>query len=66
MKHKKAKPGLEALYARIDAVKMSTADRQIAKASLAQADALADFILGTIRLAKRLLAPRARAAHTSA
>jgi len=52
-------PGLEAIYARLDEIHMSPADRLNARAALAQADALADFILGAIDLAKRLLRPRA-------
>jgi len=58
--------GLEALYARLDEIHMSPADRLNARASLAQAEALADFILGTLDLAKRLLgarAPRPTSAH---
>ena len=52
-------PGLEAIYARLDEIHMSPADRLNARAALAQADALADFILRAIDLAKRLLRTRA-------
>ena len=52
-------PGLEAIYARLDEIHMSPADRLNARAALAQADALADFIVGVIDLAKRLLRTRA-------
>lgn len=58
MNQDRSNPGLEALYARLDEIHMSAADRQIARVSLAQADALADFILGTLDLAKRLLGAR--------
>jgi hypothetical protein len=62
----KRKSGLEALYARVEAVRMSSADRESARASLAQADAVAQTILAAIGLARRLLAPRPGHAHTSA
>jgi hypothetical protein len=55
----KRNPGLEAIYARLDEIHMSPADRQNARAALAQADALADFILGAVDLAKRVLRTRA-------
>jgi len=55
MKRNQSSPSLSALYARIDKVRMSPADRQNAKAALAQADALADDILAAIDLAKRLI-----------
>lgn len=55
----RSNPGLEALYTRLDEIHMSPADRLNARASLAQADALADFILGTLDLAKRLFRARA-------
>jgi hypothetical protein len=61
MKRNRSNPGLEAIYARLDQIQMSAADRLNARAALAQADALADFLLGTIELAKRLL--RTRALH---
>ena len=62
----KRNPGLEAIYARLDEIHMSPADRQNARAALAQADALADFIVGAVDLAKRLLrtgAVRPTSAH---
>ena len=59
MKKDRSKPSLEAIYARLDQIHMSPADRLNARAALAQADALADFLLGTIDLAKRLLGTRA-------
>jgi len=55
----KRNPGLEAIYARLDEIHMSPADRQNARAALAQADALVDFILDAVNLAKRLLRTRA-------
>lgn len=59
MNQDRSNPGLEALYARLEEIPMSAADRQIARTSLAQADALADFILGTIDLVRRLFGARA-------
>ena len=58
MNRNQPKPGLSALYARIDKVRMSTADRLNAKAALAQADALADAILAAIDFAKRVFGAR--------
>jgi hypothetical protein len=58
MNQARSNPGLEALYARLDEIHMSPADRLNARAALAQADALADLILGTIDLVKRLLRTR--------
>ena len=58
MKQAHSNPGLEALYARLDEIYMTPADRLNARAALAHADALADFILGTIDLAKRLFGAR--------
>jgi len=55
----KRNPGLEAIYARLDEIHMSPADRLNARAALAQADALVDFILGAVDLAKRVLRIRA-------
>jgi hypothetical protein len=51
-------PGLSAIYARIDKVRMSPADRLNAKAALAQADALADAILAAIDFIKRVFGAR--------
>jgi hypothetical protein len=59
MKQARSNPGLEALYARLDEIPMSAGDRLNARAALAQADALVDFILATLDLAKRLLGARA-------
>jgi hypothetical protein len=59
MKQARSNPGLEALYARLDEIHMSAADRLNARAALAQADALVDFILAILDLAKRLLGARA-------
>jgi hypothetical protein len=55
----KRNPGLEAIYARLDEIHMSAADRLNARAALAQADALADFLLAVIDLARRVLHIRA-------
>ena len=44
MDRSKRNPGLEAIYARLDEIHMSPADRQNARAALAQADALADEV----------------------
>jgi hypothetical protein len=59
MSHARSNPGLEALYARLDEIHMSAADRLNARAALAQADALADAIVGMIGLVKRLFRARA-------
>jgi hypothetical protein len=58
MSHARSNPGLEALYARLDEIHMSAADRLNARAALAQADALVDAILGMISLVKRLFGGR--------
>lgn len=58
MKQARSNPGLESLYVRLDEIQMSPADRLNARAALAQADVLADFILGIIDLAKRLFGAR--------
>ena len=50
MNRKRKDKGLEALYARLDEIRMSEAERQQARAALAQADALADFLLRATRL----------------
>jgi hypothetical protein len=65
-KHKQRKPGLEALYSRIDSMNMSETDRIIAKARLAQADAIAGLMHDAVGLLKRLAASRPGHAHTSA
>lgn len=49
---------LSAIYARLDAVRMSAADRANAKAALAQADAVADAALAIADFAKRLFGAR--------
>jgi len=59
MKVERDTRSLEAMYARLDEIHMSPADRQNARAALAQADALAGLIVGAIGLAKRLLRTRA-------
>lgn len=59
MKRKTTKSGnLSALYARLDAVRMSQADRANAKAALAQADAVADAVLAIADIVKRLFSTR--------
>lgn len=45
---------LEAFYLRLDKMRMTAADRELAKARLAQADALAKGMLGAAGLLKRL------------
>jgi len=59
MKNERSHRGLESIYARLDEIQMSPADRLNARAAIAQADALAEFIRGAIDLAKRLLRTRA-------
>lgn len=66
MNQKRSNPGLQALYARLDEIHMSPADRLAARSALAQADALADFLLGAMRLARRLAGARPRGARYSA
>ena len=59
MNRKRKDKGLEALYARLDEIRMSPADRQAARSALAQADAVADFLLRATRLLAGLrAAPR--------
>jgi hypothetical protein len=55
MKRTPTNPGLSAIYARIDKVRMSPADRLNAKSALAQADALADALLAATDFIKRVL-----------
>jgi hypothetical protein len=64
-RNRKTTPGgsLAALYDRLDAVRMSAADRASAKAALAQADAVAGSLLAIVDFAKRLLG--ARTLHAS-
>jgi hypothetical protein len=49
---------LDALYRRLDAVRMNSAERADAKLALAQADALASTLLAAADFAKRLLGAR--------
>ncbi|HET9734688.1 MAG TPA: hypothetical protein VFP62_05405 [Burkholderiales bacterium] len=59
MKRKTTKSGnLSALYVRLDAVRMSQADRANAKAALAQADAVADAVLAIADFVNRLFSAR--------
>ncbi len=51
---------LEALYISVDKIRMSEADRHMAKVRLAQADAFAGLLLGGVDLVKRLLGSRPR------
>lgn len=60
------KSSLALLYKRIDQVRMSPADRAQAKASLAQADAVADALLVLGGALKRLFALRPTALHSRA
>lgn len=66
MNQKRKNSGLEALYARLDEIRMSEAERLQARAALAQADALAEFLLGAMRLARRLAGARPRGRRYSA
>jgi len=59
------KPGLEALYARLDEIHMSPADRQNARVALAQADALADILVAILELPRRLIGNRARTRYSA-
>ena len=49
---------LEALYARLDRVRMTEADRQMAKANLARAEALANFLQRLAAALARLMRGR--------
>ena len=53
MNRKRKDKSLEALYARLDEIRMSPADRQTARSALAQADAVADFLLSVARRRSR-------------
>jgi len=46
---------LEVLYRRLDEVRMTAADRELAKARLAQADAVAGFFLAVAAGFRRLM-----------
>jgi hypothetical protein len=59
MKSDRSNRSLKSIYARLEEIQMSPADRLNARAAIAQADALAEFIRGAIDLAKRLLRTRA-------
>lgn len=52
---------LEALYAHLDRVRMTQADRHMAKVHLARAEALANFLHGAVAGLTRLI--RARSAQ---
>jgi hypothetical protein len=52
---------LEALYAHLDRVRMTEADRQMAKANLARGEALADFLHRAVAGLTRII--RARSAR---
>jgi hypothetical protein len=52
---------LEALYAHLDRVRMTEADRHMAKVHLARAEALADFLHGAVAGLTRII--RARSAR---
>lgn len=57
---RKTTPGasLSALYDRLDAVRMTAADRAYARSALAQADAVAGSLLAFAGFAKRLFGAR--------
>jgi hypothetical protein len=57
---------LNALYSRLDEVRMTSADRQLAKASLAKGDALATLLLAAVAFVARLATARPDPAHWSA
>lgn len=57
---------LNTLYSRLDEIRMTSAERQLAKASLAQGDALAALLLAAAALVVRLVTPRPDPAHWSA
>lgn len=55
---------LNTVYARLETVPMAPADRQLAKARLAQADALGAFLVGVAAVIQRLLdSPQPNPAH---
>jgi hypothetical protein len=57
---------LEALYARLDRVRMTEADRHMAKAHLARAEAFANFLHGAVAGLTRIIRARsAQAARSS-
>lgn len=57
---------LTTFYARLDALPMSRAERDLAKARLAQGDALGEFLVAAIALIQRLGSPQPRPAHSRA
>ena len=65
MNQKHSNPGLQALYTRLDEIRMSQAERQQARAALAQADAAVDLVLDLARLVKRLAGARARTGYSA-
>lgn len=54
-KQSRSEANLNDLYARLDAVRMSSHEREHAKASLARAEAVAEAVFHAIDQAKRLL-----------
>mgnify|MGYP001182372257 CR=1 FL=1 len=62
MSKQPSNPGLEAIYARLDEIRMTEADRQAARAALAQADALVDAAFAVKDAVARLFRAR-RLAH---
>jgi hypothetical protein len=52
------KTGLAAIYARLDEIRMTDADRQAARAALAQADALVDAAFAVKDAVARLFRTR--------
>lgn len=55
---------LNTLFARLDSIPMATAERQLAKARLAQADAVGAFLVGIVGVIQRLLdSPQPNPAH---
>lgn len=65
MRQVRSNPGLEALYARLEEIHISPADRQNAKAALAQADAMADVLIAVLELPRRLFGARARTRYSA-
>ena len=55
----------EPLYARVEALPLQYADRELAKAYLADADAFASFLYGAVAAVKRLIAGRSAQAPRS-
>lgn len=63
-KFKRTNPETDALYARLDEIRMPSYERLSAKAHLARAEAISDLIVAVVRalksVAKRLTARRMR------